>query len=326
MTVALSGFATGIGSMPEMPTSRAAQWVVDHFPELPHLVELPSRGIWSGMIGRAGALLSGMAMDLTANGWRITSSPGSDQRKIEALLQSDIDALEDALAGEKITIKTQVVGPWTLAAAVEGRTGRRLLQDHGACRDLAQSLADGVAEHIERLLRIGATTVIVQVDEPSITAIRRGSGGTLFSQPRIPEDFEIAGAWAHLRARWGSQTPMVLHSCADDLPWSLAGTFDAVSVDGTREHDEQGLGQWLDRGRPVWWGALAATDTDLPEELSTTVRRVRAPFERLGFGDRISDRIALTPACGFAGVTLPAAERIARRLQDVRLALLEGDA
>ena len=102
--IALTGFATGIGSLPEQSTSEAAHWVVDHFPEVPHLVELPARGPWSGMIGRAGAFLPGFALDLTTSGWRVVPAAGADQRRIEAYLQSDIDALEDALAGAHVGV------------------------------------------------------------------------------------------------------------------------------------------------------------------------------------------------------------------------------
>ena len=147
----LTGVITGIGSMPELSTSAAAQWVVDHWSDLPHLSELPSRGPWSAMVGRAGAFLPELPLDLTAHGWRVTTTAGSDQRRVEAHLRSDIDALEDALAGERMQIKTQVAGPWTLVSALEGSTGRRLLQDRGACRELTQSLAEGIALHVARV-------------------------------------------------------------------------------------------------------------------------------------------------------------------------------
>lgn len=300
-----------------MPTSDAAKWVVDHWSELPHLAELPARGPWSSMIGRAGAFLPGLPLDLTAHGWRVVSVDGADQRRIEVHLRSDIDALEDALAGERMAIKTQVAGPWTLAAAIEGSTGRALLQDRGACRDLAQSLAEGIAMHVEQVRRF-ASEVIVQIDEPSITGIRRGAGATWVSAPRIPDDEEIASAWRSLRERVPGA--LVLHCCAPQVPIDLASTFDVVSLDGSLDQDQEALGAWLDVGRPIWWGINPTPDR------SASVTQVRTALSRLGFRDRVSERISLTPMCGLAGYSPTQAEAVVRNLRDLRAALQEADA
>ena len=65
-------------------------------------------------------------------------------------------------------LKLQVVGPWTLAANVWLSRGERVIVDEGACRDLVESLAEGVRLHVAavRSLVPGAE-VVLQVDEPS---------------------------------------------------------------------------------------------------------------------------------------------------------------
>ncbi|HYZ67105.1 MAG TPA: methionine synthase, partial [Mycobacterium sp.] len=49
--------ATGIGSWPGSSPREAAEIVVGELRSLPHLVELPARGVGADMIGRAAALL-----------------------------------------------------------------------------------------------------------------------------------------------------------------------------------------------------------------------------------------------------------------------------
>lgn len=320
LTGKLTGFVTGIGSVPDMPTSTAAHWVLENFPELGYLAEIPSRGPWSSMVGRAGALTAGLFWELTAHGWRTVPHPGADQRRIAAAFNGDVDALIEARAETSTPVKTQVVGPWTLAANAETTLSKKALQDSGACRDIAQSLAQGIAEHVDHLRRAGHHNVVVQIDEPSIAGIRRGAGSSLFSQPRIPQDEEIVRNWAIISDRLDA--PVVLHSCAPEIPWALAGGFDGISIDGAYAHDEDGLGQWLDRGKALWWGALPVSADPLAP-VSTTVTTVRNLLRNLGFSDRISDRIALTPACGLSGLTRTEAQLLVRRLNETMDALVQ---
>src|SRR3712207_7053818 len=46
------------------------------------------------------------------------------------------------------SFKVHVAGPWTLAAGLERTRGDRAVVDPGARRDLAQSLAEGIAAHV----------------------------------------------------------------------------------------------------------------------------------------------------------------------------------
>lgn len=72
-------------------------------------------------------------------------------------------------------MKVQAPGPLTLAAQVELANGHRVLTDPGAVRDLSASLAEGLAEHAAEVgKRLGAN-VVVQLDEPSLTAVLDGS-------------------------------------------------------------------------------------------------------------------------------------------------------
>ena len=148
--------------------------VVGELHRLPHLVELPARGLGADMIGRAGALLVDIAIDTVPRGYRIAGGRSSVTRRAASLLDEDLDALEEAwekagLRGGERVVKVQAPGPVTLAAALELPGGHRAITDSGAVRDLTASLAEGVAAHRQQLERRLESTVVVQFDEPSVS-------------------------------------------------------------------------------------------------------------------------------------------------------------
>ena len=105
------------------------------------------------MIGRAGALLVDIGIDTVPRGYRIAAGRGAVTRRASSLLGEDVDALEEAwekagLRGSARTVKVQAPGPITLAAQLELSGGHRAITDSGALRDLAGSLAEGVAVHL----------------------------------------------------------------------------------------------------------------------------------------------------------------------------------
>ena len=88
--------ATGIGSWPGTSPRQAAEVVVGELHTLPHLVELPARGVGADMIGRAGALLVDIGIDTVPRGYRIAPGRSAVVRRAVSLLDEDLDALEEA--------------------------------------------------------------------------------------------------------------------------------------------------------------------------------------------------------------------------------------
>ena len=75
------GAATGVGSLPGTDPVEAAATVVGELPLLPHLPELPARGVGADMIGRtAGAAGRPRRSRCVPTGWRVTARPGRDHR------------------------------------------------------------------------------------------------------------------------------------------------------------------------------------------------------------------------------------------------------
>src|SRR6185436_16871876 len=216
--------ATGIGSWPETSPREAAEVVVGELHQLPHLVELPARGIGADLIGRAGALLVDIAIDTVPRGYRVAAGRSAVTRRAISLLAEDIDALEEAwekagLRGAQRTVKVQAPGPITLAAQLELPGGHRAITDPGAVRDLAGSLAEGVAAHRAQLERRLDTLVVVQFDEPSLPAALEGRlTGVTSLTPVHPVDESIAiGLLDDCVALVGAE--VAVHSCAAGLPW-----------------------------------------------------------------------------------------------------------
>ena len=243
----VAGAATGVGSLPGTDPDEACRLVFDELPDLPHLAELPERGPGADLVGRGSLFLVDLHVDLQPSGWRLVDRPGVDERRARDYLARDLEALENHAEGYAGPLKVQVAGAWTLAAALERPRGERPLADAGALRDLTDSLAQGVAEHIADIRqRVPGATVCVQVDEPSLPAIRAGritkaSGlGTLAP----PEDHDIvSGLRVVFDMVIAAGAVPLAHSCGQRPPLTLL--CDAGARARLRSVDAD----LLDRGR-----------------------------------------------------------------------------
>lgn len=305
--------ATGVGSWPGTSAKEAAEVVVGELHRLPHLVELPARGLGADMIGRAGGLLVDIWIDTVPRGYRIASGRSSVTRRAVSLLEEDLDALEEAwekagLRGGGRAVKVQAPGPVTLAAQLELPGGHRAITDPGAVRDLTASLAEGVAAHRAALARRLESPVVVQFDEPTLPAALAGrlTGVTSLS-PVHPVDDAVATALLDdcVQTVGGD---VVVHCCASGVPWKLLqrGAVHAVSVDvDTLSADDlDGVGEFVDSGRTVVLGAVPTAAPAARPSAEQIAATVAAVTDRLGFARAVlRDRVGITPACGLAGAT-----------------------
>ena len=178
--------ATGVGSLPGTSPDDAAAMVAGELPALPHLVELPDRGVGADMVGRAVGMLVDIYGEVVPSGWRISRRPGPDTGRAKDFLSWDLDAMQQHYAGAE-WVKLQVCGPWTLAAMLEVPSGHRALTDAGAVDDLTTSLAEGLASQIAEIVkRVPAAGVVVQIDEPALPAVLTGSLPTASGFGTVP--------------------------------------------------------------------------------------------------------------------------------------------
>jgi methionine synthase II (cobalamin-independent) len=317
--------ATGVGSMPgttDAAYAEAVRLVLGELPDLPHVPEVPGRGVWAGMTGRGLAVLDGLAADLQPAGWRLTDVSGVDHRRARSLLAQDLDTVEELAQDYTGAFKTQVVGPWTLAATVEKPRGDKLLSDHGARRELAQALAEGVRLHLadlQRRLR-GVDRWIVQVDEPALAAVVGGQVPTASGYGRH-RSVDLPEASAHLEwmaaavAEAGGEA--WVHSCAPRTPWSLvAGTGVlglSADLDLLGPGDLDTFAEVLESGLTAVLGVVPSTDPASDPSDARLTERVQRWLDMLGLDPgAVGDSLVVSPTCGLAGATEQWAARAVR--------------
>ena len=305
------GTATATGSWPGVDPVEASRVVLGELGVLPHLVELPGRGVGADMIGRTAALLVDLSVEVVASGYRVVSRPGRDARRAHDLLRHDLDALEEAVERTGATpaaVKVQLAGPWTLAASVELRTGNCVLTDPGAVTEFAASLAEGVRVHAAEVARRLGVAVVVQLDEPSLPGVLAGSLPTVSGLTTIAA-VPAPDAEAALRTVLGAAPgATVVHCCAADVPFGVlrragAGAV-AVDVSRLRTSDLDGVGELLQEGAGVLLGLVPSTDPGRPPTLRELAEPALRLVDRLGFSREVlATQVQVTPQCGLAGAS-----------------------
>ncbi|MEO7070688.1 MAG: methionine synthase [Nostocoides sp.] len=310
-------YASGIGSMPGGSVGSTADNARDYAEatrvvlgelDLPHVPELPGRGAVADLVGRTMGLIGELGADLQPAGWRLTDAAGLDQRRARSLLAQDLDCVEEQAQEVTGWFKTQVAGPWTLAAMVEKPRGDRVLSDNGARRELGQALAVAVAEHVADVRRrVPGASLIVQVDEPSLPAVLAGKVPTAsgFGRHRTvhpPEASESLALVLAAVAEAGA-TPVV-HCCAADVPVDLLRGAGAqgLSVDLTALAADgyDGLAAAIEAGE---WALLGVVPSTEPADRSDRgpAEAVQRFLDMLGLAP--TEQMVVTPTCGLAGAS-----------------------
>ncbi|MEJ7744865.1 MAG: methionine synthase [Nocardioidaceae bacterium] len=318
--------------MPGVNFPDSLQTVLGEVGDLPYVPELPARGPGAAMIGRTMAMVTDLGVDLQPAGWRLTDASGLDHRRAASLLAQDLDTVEELMQGHRGSVKLQVAGPWTLAAAVERPRGDKVLADYGARRDLAQALVEGLRVAIADMRRrVDGAHVVVQLDEPALPAVLAGVVPTAsgFHRHRSVQaaDAALALTWMSDAVTESGAEP-VLHCCAPGVPWALLRQtpIEAVSFDldlvTPEEYDD--VAAWVEAGRSVWLGAVPSVEPARYPSDADVTRRVLSWWNDLGFTDveRLPETV-VTPTCGLAGASpawarraLGVTQRVAENLSE----------
>jgi hypothetical protein len=310
------GVATAVGSMPGTDPLEAATVVAGELPLLPHLPELPARGVGADMIGRTAGLLVDLAVDVRPSGYRVADRPGHEHRRAHDLLRLDLDAFEEACDPLRPAwVKVQAAGPWTLTAGIELRTGHRVLTDHGAVREFVASLTEGLRAHVGEVATRTGARVVLQLDEPSLPAVLAGalptpSGyGTVRAVPE-PDATDIL---RDLVTAVG--VPVVVHCCASRPPVALLARTGVagIGVDATLPGVAgraaptallDAMGEVWDAGTRLLLGLVPAVEPGRRVSDRDLARPALELADRLGFDrSRLPALAVPTPACGLAGAS-----------------------
>lgn len=329
------GAATAVGSMPGDDPLDASATVVGELPLLPNLPELPGRGVGADMIGRTAALLVDIAVEVRPSAYRVASRPGREHRLAVDLLRTDLDAFDQACAQVRPGwAKVQAAGPWTLAAAVELRTGHRVLTDRGAVREFTASLTEGLRLHVAEVAARTGAQVLVQFDEPGLPAVL---AGTLLTASGYGTVRSVAAADARDALRDlidAVGVPVLLHCCAPHPPVGLLAATGAagIGIDATLPSvsgstavaaELDALGEVWDAGIPLLLGLVPAIEPAGQVRARDLAGPAFDLADRLGFDRvRLSALALPTPTCGLAGASPDWARRamaLARELGEMFL-------
>jgi methionine synthase II (cobalamin-independent) len=315
--------------MPGTDIAEAVRVVLGELPDFPHLPELPARGPGAELIGRTAGLLVDLPVELYAGRWRLAAHPGKDLRRIRDLWEGDLDELTAQAADYAGPFKVQAAGPWTLAAGIELPTGGPVLRDHGATRDLAVSLAEGLRAHVAEVgARLPRAAAVLQLDEPSLPAVLAGRVPTEsgFGTLRAVDEPAVIAALRDIVTAVG--VPVVVHCCAPDVPVAAlrsAGAA-ALALDLDLVADLDPLGEAIDAGLGLLAGAaLSQPPVDgRPPSSADVADRVRKLWRRLGFpAARLPEQVVVTPACGVASAPPEYARAVLAACRDAGRRILD---
>ncbi|MCP1414727.1 hypothetical protein [Paenarthrobacter sp. A20] len=321
--------ATALGPWPGSDPAEAIRIIRGELgdPHLPFVPELPDRGVGSDPVGRTGSLLVDLALDVQPHGWRLVDRPGKDARRARSALSTDINILADVAGAEDVSaaeLKIQLLGPMSLAANLHLHNGERALLDYGARRDIAESLAAGVADHVRRIsAAVPGAGIVVQVDEPDIASVMAGTIPTAsgYRTLRSVAGEEVTAAWRlvieALKAAGVVETVVSVPEVEAPIERILAAGADGVAVPlralTTRQWEQ--LAGAVESGKRVWAGALHISDPQgrLPRT-SDVVESIWKPWRQLGLPASGLAGIRVTPSSGLAGFKPSAAMDVLKKL------------
>jgi methionine synthase II (cobalamin-independent) len=254
-----------------------------------------------------------LGADLQPAGWRLTDAPGIDHRRARSLLAQDLDVMEEQTEGYTGAFKIQVAGPWTLAATVEKPRGDKVLSDHGARRELAQALAEGLGDHVADVRRRlpGVDRLVVQVDEPALAAVLGGKVPTASGWGRHrtvhPPEASDALGWVLSAISAAGAEPWV-HSCAPGTPLGLLRTSGArglsVDLEATSAADHDVLAEALEAGETVVLGVVPSLESGAEPTEKHVTESVLRWLDMVGLDPvTVGGTLVISPACGFAGAS-----------------------
>ena len=323
--------ATGLGPWPGEDPLEAARIIRGELgsPHLPFLAELPDRGVGSDALGRTASLLEELAVDVQPHGWRLVDRPGKDMRRAASALSTDLNVLADVVGAEDVSageLKVQLVGPLSLAAGLYLHNGERALLDYGARRDLAASLAAGVAGYLSRVAAaVPGARLVVQVDEPAIAAVLAGTIPTAsgYRTLRAIAGSEARESWRlvldSLRADGAAEVVVSFPEIEAPIDLALSAGADGVALPLkalTNRQWEQVAGA-VEAGKQFWAGALDVPAGGPLPKVAQCVESVWRPWRQLGLPPSLLGAIRVTPSEGLAGHAPAQATAVLLRLTQV---------
>ncbi|MGQ7786458.1 hypothetical protein [Nesterenkonia sp. K-15-9-6] len=317
--------ATADGVMPGDQSLVSSQRLEEELSgHLPALAELPARGHHATLRGRAIAMLAELPAELTSYGWRLVDRPGADHRRAVQLLRADVDTLadvrgaraEDGGDDQPAELVLHLLGPVSLAAKLALPGGEKLLVDHGARRDLADSLAAGAAEHLAHVRRSCAPAALrVVLLEPDHQRVRTGSVPTVSGYrtiralPRDETRRMIGVVVESLRAAGADEVlldlgeaPLLEHVEDHRAPTGTRVDGFGLPVPALTTGDWERVAGLVEEGTRFHAGLLRSVPRSMQEtpQVSVLARRLSEPWQALGMPSSSLAALSVTPLASAA--------------------------
>lgn len=308
--------ATALGEWPGTDPMEAEKAIRGELgtPHLPFLAELPARGVGSDAVGRTACLLVDLHADVQPHGWRLVERPGRDASRAESALATDLNVLADVVGAEEThaeELQVRILGPLSLMTGLYLHNGERVLVDAGARRDVADSLAAGVAAFLARVRAAApGAKLTVQVAEPDAAQALAGLLPTAsgYRTLRAVPVAEARGAWAGLigALREAGAEKVVLQAPAWEAPIEhiLEAGADGIGLPA----ESLSVAQWeslagaIEGGASVWLGILPL-DATPGTTTHSIAERVLRPWHQLGLPERALGAVRVTPAGSLGDVS-----------------------
>lgn len=274
---------------------------------------LPERGAHAELVARTAVLLPEVYCEVGARSWVLTDRPQLTTRRAVDTWRWDLDACEQQWGQRDVIVS--VMGPWSLATALELPNGHRAVTDAGARRDLNQALEAGVAEAVAGLSARFGGAVQVVLEEPWVPALLQGSvpGTSDFDELAAVPQYEISKA---LDALAVGPAWLDCASLATLLQWEGPVAFDPLGLKGTAGFDAAAELLSVDKGVRLTLSVdeLMGAGDDAARGVAVRVARF---VDMLGVGREVLQRIALCAKDGGDALGLAGAIAVAREATDM---------
>lgn len=251
-------------------------------PHTAPLPEFPDAGPGTTPLTRAVAHLSGLSVELSPHGWRLTGHRAGDDAAARSarsahrsLLALTADVLGESAPGPTAL---RVMGPATLMASLALPNGEPVLSDPGAVRDVAQAWSFGMAElaaGVEASLP-GAASV-VHVHEPLLEQVTGGQVRSSSGFRELPawDQASVGAAWQALAALVPTWLPRSAGASSETVPQASAILFDEA---GPVPGDWEPIAAWVEGGGRVVLRLRREGDTSVAQR----ALRIAQPWRSLG--------------------------------------------
>lgn len=299
-------------------------------PHLPVLPELPDRGYQATTLARTIACLEGLTADGTASGWRIRTGRADESERASALLTSDINALADVIGQEKTKNATpyqlRLTGPISLSASVYRSNGELLLSDHGARRDIVQSLCEGLKPWIKALNEATRhAPLTLHLAEPYLEDAMKGAIPTSsgYKTHRNIPLHEVEAIYSALKQELGADIEQLVVAMPAGLRSEVYVEPDAVAFSLEQSDIElwENIARLIERGKHLFLGIQNPTHyfpvAERAEWFIKNWRLVGLPLSALS-------QVTVTETTPMSGISPEIATTVMHHIAEVARAIAES--